>query len=211
MRLHGMPNQLNERIMDYVVSTWAMTKGIDATKVLNYCPKDMRADICVHMNRSVFNEHPAFRLASDGCLRALAVHFHINHSAPGDMLYHSGESLDMLCFIVSGSLEIIQDDEVLAILSRSKRLKRKRKHSFGFQGTNDVFGDDFWSKNRDSVGQSTANVRALTYCNIHQIRRERLLEVLDFYHSFSISFARNMILTYNLRHRVGLDEISFSF
>ena len=118
MRLHSMPNQLNERIMDYVVSTWAMTKGIDATKVLNYCPKDMRADICVHMNRSVFNEHPAFRLASDGCLRALAVHFHNMHSAPGDMLYHCGESLDMLCFIISGSLEVIQDDEVLAILSK---------------------------------------------------------------------------------------------
>ncbi|CAF1334274.1 unnamed protein product [Rotaria sordida] len=191
MRLHGMPNQLNERIMDYVVSTWAMTKGIDATKVLNYCPKDMRADICVHMNRSVFNEHPAFRLASDGCLRALAVHFHINHSAPGDMLYHCGESLDMLCFIVSGSLEVIQDDEVLAILS-----------------INDVFGDDFWSKFRDSVGQSAANVRALTYCNIHQIRRERLLEVLDFYHPFSISFARNMVLTYNLRHRVIFRKIA---
>ncbi|CAF3405698.1 unnamed protein product [Rotaria sp. Silwood1] len=191
MRLHGMPNQLNERIMDYVVSTWAMTKGIDATKVLNYCPKDMRADICVHMNRSVFNEHPAFRLASDGCLRALAVHFHINHSAPGDMLYHCGESLDMLCFIASGSLEVIQDDEVLAILS-----------------INDVFGDDFWSKHRDSVGQSAANVRALTYCNIHQIRRERLLEVLDFYHPFSISFARNMLLTYNLRQRVVFRKIA---
>ncbi|CAF3323629.1 unnamed protein product, partial [Rotaria socialis] len=191
MRLHGMPNQLNERIMDYVVSTWAMTKGIDATKVLNYCPKDMRADICVHMNRSVFNEHPAFRLASDGCLRALAVHFHKNHSAPGDMLYHCGESLDMLCFIVSGSLEVIQDDQVLAILS-----------------ANDVFGDDFWSKNRDSVGQSAANVRALTYCNIHQIRRAHLLEVLEFYHPFSISFARNMVLTYNLRHRVVFRKIA---
>ncbi len=76
-----------------------------------------------------------------------------------------------------------------------------------FEGANDVFGDDFWSKNRDSVGQSTANVRALTYCNIHQIRRERLLEVLDFYHPFSISFARNMVLTYNLRHRVCSNEI----
>jgi potassium voltage-gated channel Eag-related subfamily H member 5 len=129
MRLHSMPNQLNERIMDYVVSTWAMTKGIDATKVLNYCPKDMRADICVHMNRSVFNEHPAFRLASDGCLRALAVHFHINHSAPGDMLYHCGESLDMLCFIVSGSLEVIQDDEVLAILSKTACAPVRRDRS----------------------------------------------------------------------------------
>lgn len=85
-------------------------------QVLNYCPKDMKADICVHLNRKVFNEHPAFRLASDGCLRALAMHFHMSHSAPGDLLYHTGESIDALCFIVTGSLEVIQDDEVVAIL-----------------------------------------------------------------------------------------------
>ena len=89
--------------------------------MLNYCPKDMMADICVHMNRKVFNEHPAFRLASDGCLRALAVHFTMSHSAPGDMFIHQGESLDALCFIVSGSLEVIQDDEVVAILSESRQ------------------------------------------------------------------------------------------
>ena len=78
----------------------------------------MRADICVHLNRKVFNEHPAFRLASDGCLRALAMHFTMTHSAPGDLLYHTGESIDSLCFIVQGSLEVIQDDEVVAILGR---------------------------------------------------------------------------------------------
>ena len=75
-------------------------------QVLNYCPKDMKADICVHLNRKVFNEHPAFRLASDGCLRALAMHFTMTHSAPGDLLYHTGESIDNLCFIVAGSLEV---------------------------------------------------------------------------------------------------------
>ena len=51
-------------------------------------------------------------------------------SAPGDLLYHTGESIDNLCFIVSGSLEVIQDDEVVAIL-----------------GKNDVFGDAFWKEN----------------------------------------------------------------
>lgn len=70
----------------------------------------------MHLNRKVFNEHPAFRLASDGCLRALAMHFQMSHSAPGDLLYHTGESIDSLCFIVTGSLEVIQDDEVVAIL-----------------------------------------------------------------------------------------------
>lgn len=87
-------------------------------QVLQICPKDMRADICVHLNRKVFKEHPAFRLASDGCLRALAMEFQTIHCAPGDLIYHAGESVDSLCFVVSGSLEVIQDDEVVAILGK---------------------------------------------------------------------------------------------
>lgn len=85
----------------------------------------MKADICVHLNRKVFNEHPAFRLASDGCLRALAMHFTMSHSAPGDLLFHTGESIDSLCFIVTGSLEVIQDDEVVAILGERKNVLLK--------------------------------------------------------------------------------------
>ncbi|PIK57063.1 hypothetical protein BSL78_06003 [Apostichopus japonicus] len=127
MKLHQVNNQLTERVVDYVVSRWSITKGIDTEKVLSYCPKDMKADVCVHLNRKVFNEHPAFRLASEGCLRALAISFSMSHSAPGDLLIHSGESIDSLFFVVSGSLEVIQDDEVVAIL-----------------GKGDVFGDQFW-------------------------------------------------------------------
>ncbi|XP_014475987.1 PREDICTED: potassium voltage-gated channel protein eag isoform X2 [Dinoponera quadriceps] len=189
MKLHEVPKALSERVMDYVISTWAMTKGLDTNKVLNYCPKDMKADICVHLNRKVFNEHGAFRLASDGCLRALAMHFTMSHSAPGDLLYHTGESIDSLCFIVTGSLEVIQDDEVVAIL-----------------GKGDVFGDSFWTNS--SVGQSAANVRALTYCDLHTIKRDRLLEVLDFYQAFANSFARNLILTYNLSHRLIFRKVA---
>ncbi|TSV02086.1 Potassium voltage-gated channel subfamily H member 5 [Bagarius yarrelli] len=117
LKLYQVPKGLSERVMDYIVSTWSMTKGIDTEKVLSICPKDMRADICVHLNRKVFNEHPAFRLASDGCLRSLAVEFQTIHSAPGDLIFHAGESVDTLCFVVSGSLEVIQDDEVIAILA----------------------------------------------------------------------------------------------
>ncbi|XP_052829740.1 potassium voltage-gated channel subfamily H member 1 isoform X3 [Octopus bimaculoides] len=189
MKIHDIPESLSERVMDYIVSSWAISKGIDANKVLNYCPKDMKADICVHLNRKVFCEHPAFRLASDGCLRALAMHFTMTHSAPGDLIYHQGESLDSLCFVVTGSLEVIQDDEVIAIL-----------------GKGDVFGDNFWKES--TVGQSAANVKALTYCDLHVIKRDNLLSVLKFYHSFSHSFERNLTLTYNLRHRLVFRKVA---
>jgi len=115
------------------------------------------------------------------------MHFTMSHSAPGDLLYHTGESIDSLCFIVTGSLEVIQDDEVVAIL-----------------GKGDVFGDSFWTNS--SIGQSAANVRALTYCDLHTIKRDRLLEVLDFYQAFANSFARNLVLTYNLSHRVSVSN-----
>uniref|UniRef100_A0A8C4SYG2 Potassium voltage-gated channel subfamily H member 1 n=1 Tax=Erpetoichthys calabaricus TaxID=27687 RepID=A0A8C4SYG2_ERPCA len=118
LKLYQVPKGLSERVMDYIVSTWSMSRGIDTEKVLQICPKDMRADICVHLNRKVFKEHPAFRLASDGCLRALAMEFQTIHCAPGDLIYHAGESVDSLCFVVSGSLEVIQDDEVVAILGK---------------------------------------------------------------------------------------------
>jgi hypothetical protein len=36
-------------------------------------------------------------------------------------------------------------------------------------GKNDVFGDAFWKENE--TGQAVANVRALTYCDIHQVNR----------------------------------------
>ena len=70
-----------------------------------------------------------------------------------------------------------------------------------FTGKGDVFGDCFWKEPAD-VGQAVANVRALTYCDIHLVNREKLLEVLDFYKAFAQSFSRNLILTYNLRNRV---------
>ncbi|XP_062326124.1 potassium voltage-gated channel subfamily H member 5 [Osmerus eperlanus] len=189
LKLYQVPKGLSERVMDYIVSTWSMSKGIDTEKVLSICPKDMRADICVHLNRKVFNEHPAFRLASDGCLRSLAGEFHTVHCAPGDLIFHSGESVDTLCFVVSGSLEVIQDDEVIAIL-----------------GKGDVFGDVFWKET--NLAHACANVRALTYCDLHVIKREALLKVLEFYTAFANSFSRNLILTCNLRKRIIFRKIS---
>uniref|UniRef100_A0A8C2BA35 Potassium voltage-gated channel, subfamily H (eag-related), member 5a n=1 Tax=Cyprinus carpio TaxID=7962 RepID=A0A8C2BA35_CYPCA len=188
LKLYQVPKGLSERVMDYIVSTWAMTKGIDTEKVLSICPKDMRADICVHLNHQVFNEHPAFRLASDGCLRSLAVEFQTTHCAPGDLIFHAGESVDTLCFVVSGSLEVIQDDEVIAIL-----------------GKGDVFGDVFWKES--TLAHACANVRALTYCDLHVIRRDALLRVLEFYTAFANSFSRNLILTCNLRKRIVFRKI----
>lgn len=61
----------------------------------------------------------SYSLASDSCLRAIAIEFTNTHTAPGDMICHKGETVDTLYFVVAGSLEVIQDEEVVAILCKS--------------------------------------------------------------------------------------------
>lgn len=67
----------------------------------------------------------------------------------------------------------------------------------------------FWKE--ATLAQSCANVRALTYCDLHVIKRDALQKVLEFYTAFSHSFSRNLILTYNLRKRVSWQLPGFLF
>lgn len=66
-----------------------------------------------------------------------------------------------------------------------------------FLGKNDIFGEliHVFSK----PGKSCADVRALSYCDLHTIQREEILEVLDMYPEFADHFLTNLELTFDLR------------
>lgn len=60
--------------------------------------------------------------ASPGCLRALSLKFKTTHVPPGDTLVHRGDILDALYFVSRGSIEILKDDNIMAILGLSEIL-----------------------------------------------------------------------------------------
>lgn len=64
-------------------------------------------------------------------------------------------------------------------------------------GKNDIFGEPVCLHARP--GKSSADVRALTYCDLHKIQRADLLEVLDMYPAFADSFWSKLEVTFNLR------------
>lgn len=85
-------------------------------QVLKGFPDCLQADICLHLNRTLLQNCKAFRGASKGCLRALAMKFKTTHAPPGDTLVHYGDVLTTLYFISRGSIEILKEDIVVAIL-----------------------------------------------------------------------------------------------
>uniref|UniRef100_A0A8C1XAS7 Potassium voltage-gated channel subfamily H member 7 n=1 Tax=Cyprinus carpio TaxID=7962 RepID=A0A8C1XAS7_CYPCA len=181
IRFHQIPNPLRQRLEEYFQHSWTYTNGIDMNmQVLKGFPECLQADICLHLNHSLLQGCKAFRGATQGCLRALAMRFKTTHAPPGDTLVHCGDVLTALYFLSRGSIEILKDDIVVAIL-----------------GTNDIFGEmiHLYAK----PGKSNADVRALSYCDLHTIQREELLEVLDMYPEFADYFLTNLELTFNLR------------
>ncbi|XP_068560115.1 potassium voltage-gated channel subfamily H member 7 [Cebidichthys violaceus] len=181
IRFHQIPNPLRQRLEEYFQHSWAYTNGIDMnTEVLKGFPECLQADICLHLNKSLLEDCKAFQGASKGCLRALAMHFKTTHAPPGDTLVHSGDVLTALYFLSRGSIEILKDDIVVAIL-----------------GKNDIFGEMIHLLAKP--GKSNADVRALSYCDLSTIQREDLLEVIDMYPEFADYFFNNLELTFNLR------------
>ncbi|XP_066554571.1 potassium voltage-gated channel subfamily H member 6a isoform X2 [Amia ocellicauda] len=180
IRFHQIPSGLRQRLEEYFQHAWSYTNGIDMNAVLKGFPECLQADICLHLNRTLLQNCKAFRGASKGCLRALAMRFKTTHAPPGDTLVHYGDVLTALYFISRGSIEILREDVVVAIL-----------------GKNDTFGEPLSLYARP--GKSNSDVRALTYCDLHKIQREDLLEVLDMYPDFSDNFWSNLEITFNLR------------
>lgn len=85
-------------------------------QVLKGFPDCLQADICLHLNRNLLNNCSAFKGASPGCLRALSLKFKTTHAPPGDTLVHRGDVLTALYFLSRGSIEILKDDVMMAIL-----------------------------------------------------------------------------------------------
>ncbi|XP_029371317.1 potassium voltage-gated channel subfamily H member 7-like isoform X1 [Echeneis naucrates] len=180
IRFHQIPNPLRQRLEEYFQHAWTYTNGIDMNMVLKGFPECLQADICLHLNKNLLQGCKAFRGATKGCLRALAMRFKTTHAPPGDTLVHSGDVLTALYFVSRGSIEILKEDVVVAIL-----------------GKNDIFGEmiHLYAK----PGKSCADVRALSYCDLHTIQREEILEVLDMYPEFADHFLTNLELTFDLR------------
>ncbi|KAM7370746.1 hypothetical protein PAMP_010269 [Pampus punctatissimus] len=179
--VHRLPQQLKQRMLEYFQTTWSVNNGIDANELLHDFPDELRADIAMHLNKDIL-QLPVFKGASRGCLRSLSLHIKTSFCVPGEYLIRQGDALHANYFVCSGSLEVLKDGMVLAIL-----------------GKGDLIGSDL--PGADQVIKTNADVKALTYCDLQYISVRGLREVLELYPEYASVFASDIHnnLTYNLR------------
>uniref|UniRef100_A0A3B3WSL1 Voltage-gated delayed rectifier potassium channel KCNH4 n=1 Tax=Poecilia mexicana TaxID=48701 RepID=A0A3B3WSL1_9TELE len=181
IRVHHLPQSLKQRMLEYFQTTWSVNNGIDCNELLKDFPDELRSDITMHLNKEIL-ELSLFASASRGCLRSLSLHIKTSFCTPGEYLLRQGDALQAVFFVCSGSMEVLKDGMVLAIL-----------------GKGDLIGANLSLDNR--VIKTNADVKALTYCDLQCINLKGLYEVLDLYPEYSHHFVQDIQqdLTYNLR------------
>ena len=79
---------------------------------------EMQGDVAAHLHREVLSL-PVFGGASQGCLNAIAMQIKPMFCAPGEYVIHKGDAIVCIYFVTNGSLEVLKDSMVVAILGRS--------------------------------------------------------------------------------------------
>ncbi|XP_071519496.1 voltage-gated delayed rectifier potassium channel KCNH8 isoform X3 [Panulirus ornatus] len=186
LSLNQIPKELRQRMQDYFQTMWSLNQGIDIHETLKEFPEELRGDISMHIHREILSL-PIFETASQGCLKLLSLHIRNNFCAPGEYLVHRGDALQYIFYLCNGSMEVVMDDMVVAIL-----------------GKGDLVGSDVdmhLHNGADTVVKSSCDVKALTYCDLKSIFIPGLLEVLKLYLEYQQEFANDIKhdLTYNLR------------
>ncbi len=80
-------------------------------------PEELQGDIAMHLHREVL-ALPVFENASHGCLKSIAMQIKSMFCAPGEYLVHKGDAVSYIYFVCNGSMEILKDGMVVAILGR---------------------------------------------------------------------------------------------
>ncbi|XP_030385203.1 potassium voltage-gated channel subfamily H member 8 isoform X2 [Scaptodrosophila lebanonensis] len=197
--LHNMPKELKQRIEDYFQTSWSLSHGIDIYETLREFPEELRGDVSMHLHREIL-QLPIFEAASQGCLKLLSLHIKTNFCAPGEYLIHKGDALNYIYYLCNGSMEVIKDDMVVAILGKGD-LVGSDINVHLVATSNGQMTATTNSAGQDVVVRSSSDIKALTYCDLKCIHMGGLVEVLRLYPEYQQQFANDIQhdLTFNLR------------
>lgn len=84
-------------------------------QTLKEFPEELRGDISMHIHREILSL-PIFDTAAQGCLKLFSLHIQNNFCAPGEYLVHKGDAVQYIHYLCNGSMEVVIDEMVVAIL-----------------------------------------------------------------------------------------------
>ena len=170
MRDRDVPRQLQTRVRDYYNYLWESRTGQQA-EILQDLPPSLHTEIALHLNRTILRRVPLFEQASETFLRELVLHLEPTVCLPGETIVRRGDRGRRIYFINRGTVEVLAPDDT-AVLAK-------------------LTDGDFFGEMALLGSQPRANtVRALDYCNLYALGRDRFDQVLADFPEFAAEVRR---------------------
>ena len=80
-------------------------------------PEELRGDVSLHLHKEILGL-PIFESASEGCKKLISLKIKTNFCAPDEFLIHKGDALQNIFYLYNGSMEVLQEGMVVAILGK---------------------------------------------------------------------------------------------
>merc|ERR1712176_755295 len=183
--VHKFPESLANRMEDFFYNHWFTTKGVVASEIMEKWPKGLREDCFLYIHDLLLKQWPVLKEASIGCQRALSERLQRFTLCPGDMIYHSGDCVGEIYFVIRGHIKVIKNDKLIGVLT-----------------SGDVFGESFWPTRTGR--KSKANVQALTYCEFEVLSHDSLNEIMILFPDYWDIWAEKLKISYELSSKTAL-------
>lgn len=103
---HSVPQNLKNRILDYLGYMWERKVTYDETYMLDMLPWGLRSEVSMFLRKEVIERVPFFRDSSDSFLREVADSLRPIVVTPGEFVFRFGDRARYMYFISSGSVDV---------------------------------------------------------------------------------------------------------
>ena len=164
MRSHNIPSDLKLRVRGYFRHLWKNYRGYNDRSMLSELPTKVQSELLFFINKSITKKVPLFKGASQELLEDLMHELQPRIFVPGEKIFKANEAGNMMYFIHSGNVEIINSEKKhIATL-----------HEGAFFGEMALIFDQ----------PRSATALAQTYCDLYTLSKESFNKVTSAYPEF---------------------------
>jgi voltage-gated potassium channel len=159
VKLRPIPKDLQRRIRNYHTYMYNQRLGYDEMSFLEKLPESLKVELSMCLKKDLINNITLFKGLEESFLRDMALHLSPVVLTPGDYVFREGDEALNMYFVVHGELLVLKGEEERIISTLE-------------QG--DFFGEIALFKDLPR----TASVRAVSYCDLYKLSRDRFDLVL---------------------------------
>jgi hypothetical protein len=164
LRRKQIPNNLRSRITKYMEYKLYHEQDNQEREVFDELPESLKADVILHMNKSLVAKVPFLTGCSEKIMHELILKLKPTVFAPNEYIFRATEVGHTMYFICKGQVEILspEGDSIVTL------------------GSGSFFGEMALLGN----GLRSATVKSLTFCDTLQLSKEDLFAVAEHNGSF---------------------------